>query len=134
MKVLALVFDACGTLFNVHSGIALCERLCRKKGAVLSQLWGAKQLEYTWLKSLVGRYEDFSRITAMMKNFGLAQHFEAVLSVDAAKVFKPDPRVYHLAVDHLGLNKTAIGFVSPNYWDVAGAKAFGCNAFLNDRD
>lgn len=79
------------------------------------------------------RYEDFARISAMMKNSGLAQHFEAVLSVDAAKVFKPDPRVYQLAVDHLGLDKTAIGFVSSNYWDVAGAKAFGFNVFWLNR-
>src|SRR6266480_4726320 len=59
----ALVFDAYGTLFDVHSVIALCEQLWPGKGAALSQLWRAKQLEYTWQRSLMRRYEDFARIT-----------------------------------------------------------------------
>jgi len=57
------VFDAYGTLFDVHSVIALCEQLWPGKGAALSQLWRAKQLEYTWQRSLMRRYEDFARIT-----------------------------------------------------------------------
>jgi 2-haloacid dehalogenase len=60
----ALVFDAYGTLFDVHSVIALCERLWPGKGAALSALWRAKQLEYTWQRSLMRRYVDFSRVTA----------------------------------------------------------------------
>jgi len=47
------VFDAYGTLFDVHSVIALCEQLWPSKGAALSQLWRAKQLEYTWQRSLM---------------------------------------------------------------------------------
>jgi len=49
----ALVFDAYGTLFDVHSVIALCDELFPGQGAQLSQTWRAKQLEYTWLKSLI---------------------------------------------------------------------------------
>jgi 2-haloacid dehalogenase len=60
----ALVFDAYGTLFDVHSVSALAESLFPGKGAALSQAWRAKQLEYTWLASLMGRYEDFNSITA----------------------------------------------------------------------
>src|SRR4026207_699886 len=59
----ALVCDAYGTLFDVHSVIAECEALFPGKGAPLSQLWRGKQLEYTWLRSLMGRYADFSVIT-----------------------------------------------------------------------
>src|SRR5437762_11255743 len=59
----ALVFDAYGTLFDVHSVIALCEQLWPGKGAALSQLWRSKQLEYTWQRSLMRRYEDFARVT-----------------------------------------------------------------------
>src|SRR2546425_6506091 len=59
----ALVFDAYGTLFDVHSVIALCEQLWPGKGAALSQLWRTKQLEYTDRKSLMRRYEDFARVT-----------------------------------------------------------------------
>ena len=62
-KTLALAFDAYGTLFDVHSVITECERLWPGKGEQLSRAWRAKQLEYTWLRSLMGRYADFSRIT-----------------------------------------------------------------------
>jgi 2-haloacid dehalogenase len=62
-SIKALVFDAYGTLFDVHSVVALGERLYPGKGGQLSQLWRAKQLEYTWLRSLMGRYEDFAAVT-----------------------------------------------------------------------
>ena len=59
----ALVFDAYGTLFNVHSVVATCELLFPGKGVALSQLWRTKQLEYSWLRSLMGRYVDFNQVT-----------------------------------------------------------------------
>ncbi len=59
----ALVFDAYGTLFDVHSVIALCERLWPGKGTQLSQLWRTKQLEYSWQRSLMKRYAPFSQVT-----------------------------------------------------------------------
>jgi 2-haloacid dehalogenase len=59
----ALVFDAYGTLFDVHSVVALCDELWPGRGAALSQLWRAKQLEYTWQRSLMRRYQDFGRVT-----------------------------------------------------------------------
>src|SRR6185295_6357871 len=59
----ALVFDAYGTLFDVHSVQARCEILWPGKGALLSQVWRAKQLEYTWQRSLMGRYAPFSQVT-----------------------------------------------------------------------
>ena len=59
----ALVFDAYGTLFDVHSVAARCEAFWPGKGAQLSQLWRAKQLEYTWQRSLMQRYAPFSQIT-----------------------------------------------------------------------
>jgi 2-haloacid dehalogenase len=63
-EISALVFDAYGTLFDVHSVTSLAESLFPGKGAALSQAWRSKQLEYTWLRSLMGQYEDFSRVTA----------------------------------------------------------------------
>jgi 2-haloacid dehalogenase len=62
-EISALVFDAYGTLFDVHSVGRLAESLFPGKGAALSIAWRSKQLEYTWLRSLMGRYEDFSRVT-----------------------------------------------------------------------
>ena len=60
----ALVFDAYGTLFDVHSVTRLADSLFPGRGAALSQAWRAKQLEYTWLRSLMGRYDDFNAVTA----------------------------------------------------------------------
>ena len=64
MPISALVFDAYGTLFDVHSVVARCEQLWPGKGNAVSQLWRAKQLEYTWLRSLMDRYESFEHVTA----------------------------------------------------------------------
>ena len=63
MPIEALVFDAYGTLFDVHSVVRRCEGLWPGKGAQLSQLWRAKQLEYTWQRSLMQRYAPFSTVT-----------------------------------------------------------------------
>lgn len=65
----AVVFDAYGTLFDVHSVIRRCERLFPARGESLSQLWRSKQLEYTWLRSLMGRYEDFESVTRAALNY-----------------------------------------------------------------
>jgi len=64
MTVRALVFDAYGTLFDVHSVVNRCESLFPGRGTALSHLWRQKQLEYTWLRSLMGRYENFESVTA----------------------------------------------------------------------
>jgi 2-haloacid dehalogenase len=63
MRLEALVFDAYGTLYDVHSVVRRCEALFPGKGSELSRLWRAKQLEYTWLRSLMGRYVPFSSVT-----------------------------------------------------------------------
>jgi 2-haloacid dehalogenase len=60
----ALVFDAYGTLFDVHSVTRLADSRFPGRGAALSQAWRTKQLEYTWLRSLMGRYDDFNAVTA----------------------------------------------------------------------
>jgi 2-haloacid dehalogenase len=63
VKPKAFIFDAYGTLFEVHS-------IVNRDGAgiagdlrALSQLWRRKQIEYTWLRALMDRYEDFWRVT-----------------------------------------------------------------------
>jgi 2-haloacid dehalogenase len=56
------VFDAYGTLFDVHSVIEAGREITRDP-AGLSVLWRQKQLEYTWLRALMGRYEDFWAVT-----------------------------------------------------------------------
>ena len=59
--------------------------------------------------------------------------FDAVLSVDAAKVFKPAPQVYQLAVERFGVPRERIGFVTSNFWDAAGAKSFGFTVYWINR-
>lgn len=193
MRLQALVFDAYGTLFDVHSVVECCEALWPGKGAALSQLWRSRQLEYTWLRSLMGRYQDFETITAealdyacsalglsvddhalatlmdayrqlakfpdvervmpalagrkrailsngspgmlsdVVRNSGLAGELDAVLSVDPLRCYKPDPRVYQLAVDRFGIARERIGFVSSNCWDACGARSFGFEVFWINR-
>jgi 2-haloacid dehalogenase len=191
----ALVFDAYGTIFDVHSVWHLAETHFPGKGAALSSAWRAKQLEYTWLRTLMGRYEDFSRVTvssldwaldslgieaedgakrslvdeyrrlavfpevpgaleklaeskplailsnghpdmlaAVVDHNGLRARFRGgILSVHPAKRFKPDPAVYRLAEEQLGVTRSLIGFVSSNGWDAAGAKSFGLRVFWVNR-
>lgn len=68
LAVDALTFDAYGTLFDVQSVAAAAERLFAQRGSALSQLWRSKQLEYSWLQSLMQsphqRREDFAALTA----------------------------------------------------------------------
>jgi 2-haloacid dehalogenase len=61
--VRALVFDAYGTLFDPFAVKVRAEELFPGNGAALSQLWRGKQLEYSWLRTLMGRYENFWKIT-----------------------------------------------------------------------
>src|SRR5258708_8865232 len=190
-SVRALVLDAYGTLFEVHSVVRRCESFWPGKGAALSQAWRAKQLEYTWLRSLMRRYQPFSDVTRdalrwaceslglqldaakaktlmdeyltlapypevqdffknlkaqkreilsngspdMLEPLGEAAglKLDAVLSVDALKVFKPAPVVYQLAVKKLNIPKERIGFVSSNCWDALGAKSFGFRVYWINR-
>ena len=74
LEVAALVFDAYGTLFDVHSVTTLAEELAPGRGAALSQLWRTKQLEYTWQRSLMDRYVDFWRVTSDGLDFALDQN------------------------------------------------------------
>ena len=195
MVVDALVFDAYGTLFDVHAVVARADELLPGHGAMLSRLWRTKQLEYTWLQSLMGPSvrEDFEAVTAHALDYALAElglplaagerralrdayltlapfpdvpatlaalaprprwilsngtpamleplvrhhqldaHLDGILSVEAAGIYKPSPRVYELAVNRIGAPPARIGFVSSNGWDAIGAKAFGFTSFWINR-
>jgi 2-haloacid dehalogenase len=63
MKPKAVIFDAYGTLFDVHSVVLRAGRAITGNLQVLSDLWRRRQLERTWLLSLMERYEDFGRVT-----------------------------------------------------------------------
>jgi 2-haloacid dehalogenase len=191
--VRALVFDAYGTLFDPFAVKARAEELFPGNGAALSHLWRAKQLEYSWLRTLMGRYENFWKITEaallfasrslklscddnqrkqLMQTYlslpafpevkpvleklfqlplsilsngtpemlsplvaanNMTHLFKNIFSVDSLQMYKPRPEVYQHAVDHLGIPKEAIGFISSNYWDIAGATYFGFRTFWLNR-
>jgi 2-haloacid dehalogenase len=63
----------------------------------------------------------------------MAHFFEHIFSVDALQMYKPRPEVYQHAVASLGIPKEAIGFVSSNYWDIAGATSFGFRTYWLNR-
>ena len=63
MSIKAVVFDAYGTLYDIQSVAAVTEESFPGYGEIITQVWRIKQLEYTWLRSLMRRYEDFSVIT-----------------------------------------------------------------------
>lgn len=64
---------------------------------------------------------------------GLLCLFSGILSVDSIGAYKPDPRAYGMAADHLDSPPGAIGFVSANSWDIAGAASFGLKAVWVNR-
>jgi 2-haloacid dehalogenase len=63
MIIKAVVFDAYGTLYDIQSVAAVTEQAFPGYGDIVTQIWRIKQLEYTWLRSLMRRYQDFSVIT-----------------------------------------------------------------------
>ncbi len=63
MTIKAVVFDAYGTLYDIQSVAVVTEDAFPGYGDIITQIWRIKQLEYSWLRSLMRRYEDFSVIT-----------------------------------------------------------------------
>jgi 2-haloacid dehalogenase len=70
----ACIFDAYGTLFNVHSAVARHANSMGKAAAEISNLWRAKQLEYSWVQSLMRRHVDFWELTQRALDYALAIH------------------------------------------------------------
>ncbi len=72
-------------------------------------------------------------LEAGIRNSGLEQIFDHVLSTDRVGAFKPDPRAYQMGVDAFGLRREEILFAAFAGWDAAGAKAFGYPTFWVNR-
>lgn len=182
----AVIFDAYGTLLDVDAAMAGHAAQLGPRWPALSAEWRAKQLEYTWVRSLTGaaHHEDFWLCTrdaldfvfarhgiadaelarALMQAYrtlpafpevpaalrglrehgigtailsngtpgmladalghaGIARLVDEVLSVEEVGVFKPDPRVYRLAMRQFGCPPDRLVFVSANAWDAQAAHA-----------
>jgi 2-haloacid dehalogenase len=185
-KPLAYVFDAYGTLFDVHAALARHRAAAGPDAERFSEIWRQKQLEYSWTLTLAGRYADFWTLTeraldyafarvpsvdralranlldaylaldaypdaraavsalkarglttAILSNgspamleaavmaSGMTELFDAVLSIDAVRIYKPRPEAYMLVTDRFRVKPADVAFVSSNRWDVMGASAFG---------
>ena len=193
MTIQAVVFDAYGTLYDVQSVADITEETFPGYGEIITQVWRIKQLEYTWLRSLMGRYADFAAVTrdalaytlnclgleyddasfarimdkyvhldlypdallaleamaekklailsngspdmlnALVRNSGLRPILDAVISVDANRIFKPAPQAYALIETTLKIPPRDVLFISSNPWDVCGAKAFELNVAWIER-
>lgn len=69
-----VVFDAYGTLLDVHSAVQRHAMQVGPEAGALSGLWRVKQLEYTWVLSLIGRYQSFWSLTEQALDYALARH------------------------------------------------------------
>ncbi|HEX3708389.1 MAG TPA: HAD-IA family hydrolase, partial [Pseudolabrys sp.] len=67
------VFDAYGTLFNVHAAIARFAGEAGPDAERMSEIWRTKQLEYTWTLTLAGHYADFWTLTERALDYSLAR-------------------------------------------------------------
>ena len=67
------VFDAYGTLFDVHSAVARHRDRIGPKAERLSDMWRTKQLEYTWIRTMCGPYRDFAALTAEALDYAAAR-------------------------------------------------------------
>jgi 2-haloacid dehalogenase len=70
----AAVFDAYGTLFDVHSAVQRLAGRVGPEAEALSQMWRIKQLEYSWVLGLIGRYQPFWSLTERALDYALACH------------------------------------------------------------
>ncbi|NMG38950.1 haloacid dehalogenase type II [Chelativorans sp. ZYF759] len=80
MKHAAFVFDAYGTLFDIHAAVRRHAGEIGPDGQLLSDIWRAKQLEYSWVRSLMGSYRDFWQLTQDALDYA----FRKVPSADPA--------------------------------------------------
>jgi 2-haloacid dehalogenase len=71
VTIKAVVFDAYGTLYDIQSVAAVTEQEFPGYGEMITQVWRIKQLEYSWLRSLMRRYQDFSDITRQSLSYTL---------------------------------------------------------------
>lgn len=80
MTYSAYVFDAYGTLFDVHAAVRRHAGEIGPDGQLLSDIWRAKQLEYSWVRTLMGSYRDFWELTEQALDYA----FRKVPSADPA--------------------------------------------------
>ena len=98
-----------------------------------------KDLKAAGLKTAILSNGTPAMLESAVKNARIDSLLDAVLSVEEVGVYKPDPRVYQLAVDQLGIPASQISFQSSNAWDAYAASSFGmkvvwCNRYRQRKE
>ena len=194
-NIKACVFDAYGTLFDVHAPVGRVASRIGDQADAVSNMWRLKQLQYTWLRSLMQAHVEFWQVTGEALDFALSFHgiedkalrdelmdlyfeldayddartalsalkagglktailsngspkmlggavnsadlasvLDDVISIEDVGIYKPDSRVYQLAVDRMGVSSPSeICFVSANTWDAQAGSHFGYRVARIDR-
>lgn len=94
---------------------------------------GLKELSTAGYKLAILSNGAPAMLEQVVKNAGIDRLLTHVISVDEVQTYKPSPRVYELAPKTLVLAPEAIGFISSNSWDIAGAMSFGLTTFWINR-
>jgi 2-haloacid dehalogenase len=129
--ITAFAFDAYGTLFDVLSVTSLCEQLFPGQGAALAQLWRVKQLQYSMMRSLMGRHRDFWQLTEdglvyACKSLGLALTAEArtrLLEAYLSLAAFPDVKPGLEALKALGFRLAVLSNGEPKMLEAAARSA-----------
>ena len=98
-----------------------------------------EQLKAAGLRTAILSNGTPAMLDSAVKNARIDSLLDAVLSVEEVGVYKPDPRVYQLAVDQLGIPASQISFQSSNAWDAYAASSFGmkvvwCNRYRQRKE
>ncbi len=194
MGIKACLFDAYGTLFDVSAAARALADDIGPQWQPLADTWRIKQLNYSWLRSLMGAHVDFWQVTAdaldyaldahgvngpgmrqrlldlyfnlacypeapamlrqlkaaglvtgilsngapamleaACRSAGIADLIDHLISVEEVGIYKPDPRIYRLAMERLVLPAAAIAFHSSNGWDIHAGKRAGFFAIWINR-
>ncbi len=113
----AILFDAYGTLFDVHSVVRACEAAFPGRGTEFSNVWRTKQLEVSWLRGLARQYVSFWQITQDTFDFAIAKlRLEVAPKVrkdilDAYSSLSPFPEVL-TTLDQLDAQNIILGTLS----------------------
>ena len=131
-------FDAYGTLFDVHSAAARLKDELGEKAEPLSEMWRQKQLQYTWLRSLMGQHKDFWQVTGDALDYSMhalgihdpsmrSKLMELYLQLDAY----PDVEETLLKLKDHGIRVAILSNGEPSML-VAAAKSAGIYSLLDN--
>ncbi len=137
MPARAFIFDAYGTLFDVHAAIGRCREAAGPDADRFSEIWRTKQLEYAWMLSAAGQYADFWTLTERALDYAFARVPSVNLALRAALLDAyfnldafPDARAALSALKAKGLRTAILSNGNPHML-TAAVEAAGIGADLD---